>query len=68
MKIEMEIDLWRTDFHTSNGFNQFIRDWRPRDQPCLPVLALHGSLTQCGMWIAPAQAAGSIRMRCIWRW
>ena len=64
MKIEMEIDLWRTDFHTSNGFKQFYRDWQPRDELCLPVLALHGSLTQSGMWIAPAQAAGSIRMLC----
>lgn len=64
MKPEMEINLWRTDFHTSNGFKQFYRDWQPRDEPCLPVLALHGSLTQSGMWNAPAQAAGSIRMLC----
>ncbi|MBI2713597.1 MAG: alpha/beta hydrolase [Rhizobiales bacterium] len=60
----MKIDLWRTDFHTSNGFKQFYRDWQPRDELCLPVLALHGSLTQSGMWIAPAEAAGSIRMLC----
>lgn len=64
MKPEMEIDLWRTDFHTINGFNQFYRDWQPRDEPCLPVLALHGSLTQSGMWIALAETAGSIRMLC----
>ena len=64
MKPKMEIDLWRADFHTSNGFKQFYRDWQPRDEFCLPVLALHGSLTQSGMWIAPAQAAGSIRMLC----
>jgi pimeloyl-ACP methyl ester carboxylesterase len=64
MKTEMEIDLWRTDSRTINGFNQFYRDWQPGDEPCLPVLALHGSLTQSGMWIAPAEAAGSIRMLC----
>ena len=29
-----------------------------------PVLALHGSLLQSGMWIALAEAAGSIRMLC----
>ena len=28
------------------------------------MLALHGSLTQSGMWIAPAEAAGTIRMLC----
>jgi pimeloyl-ACP methyl ester carboxylesterase len=60
----MEIDLWRTDYHTVNGFSQFCRDWQPRDEPWLPVLTLHGSLTQSGMWIAPAKAAGSIRMLC----
>jgi pimeloyl-ACP methyl ester carboxylesterase len=60
----MEIDPWRTDYHTVNGFSQFCRDWQPRDERCLPVLALHGSLTQSGMWIAPAEAAGSIRMLC----
>jgi pimeloyl-ACP methyl ester carboxylesterase len=64
MKATMEIDLWRTDYHTVNGFSQFCRDWQPRDEPYLPVLALHGSLTQSGMWITPAKAAGSIRMLC----
>ena len=64
MKATMEIDLWRTGYHTVNGFSQFCRDWQPRDEPYLPVLALHGSLTQSGMWIAPAEAAGSIRMLC----
>ena len=64
MKADLEIDLWRTGYHTVNGFSQFCRDWQPRDERYLPVLALHGSLTQCGMWIAPAEAAGSIRMLC----
>ena len=64
MKNEMATDLWRTNSHTINGFNQFYRDWRPRDESCLPVLALHGSLTQSGMWTALAETAGSIHMLC----
>ena len=59
-----EIDLWRTDYHTVNGFSQFCRDWQPREESCPPVLALHGSLTQCGMWVAPAETASTIRMLC----
>lgn len=64
MKVEMGIELWRTKYHTINGFRQFYRDWQPRDETYLPVLALHGSLTQSGMWIALAEAANSIRMLC----
>lgn len=60
----MKIDLWRTEFHSVNGFRQFSREWQPRNAPCLPVLALHGSLTQSGMWIALAETADSIRMLC----
>ena len=64
MKAEMEIELWRTKFHTINGFRQFHRDWQPRKETYLPVLALHGSLTQSGMWIALAEADNFIRMLC----
>jgi pimeloyl-ACP methyl ester carboxylesterase len=64
MKAEMGIELWRTKYHTINGFRQFYRDWQPRVETYLPVLALHGSLTQSGMWIALAEAADSIRMLC----
>lgn len=46
MNADMEIDFWRTDFHTINDFSQFCRDWQPRDESWLPVLAVHGSLTQ----------------------
>jgi pimeloyl-ACP methyl ester carboxylesterase len=60
----MAIDLWRTKYHTINGFRQFCRERQPRDELYLPVLALHGSLTQSGMWIALAEAADSIRMLC----
>jgi pimeloyl-ACP methyl ester carboxylesterase len=64
MKSDPEIGFWRTDYHTVNGFSQFYRDWQPREESCLPVLALHGSLTQSGMWVAPAEAAGTVRMLC----
>ena len=64
MKSNMGINLWRTDYHKVNGFRQFCRDRQPRDGPCLPVLALHGSLKQSGTWIALAEAVGSIRMLC----
>jgi pimeloyl-ACP methyl ester carboxylesterase len=64
MKSDPEIGFWRIDYHTINGFRQFCRDWQPREESCLPVLALHGSLTQSGMWVAPAEAAGTVRMLC----
>jgi pimeloyl-ACP methyl ester carboxylesterase len=64
MESDPEIGFWRTDYHTVNGFRQFCRDWQPREESCLPVLALHGSLTQSGMWVVPAEAAGTVRMLC----
>ena len=60
----MDMQLWRTGYDTSNGFRQFYREWLPRASPYLPVLALHGSLTQSGMWIVPAEMAGSIHLLC----
>ena len=64
MKSDPEIGFWRTDYHTVNGFSHFYRDWPPREESSLPVLALHGSLTQSGMWVAPAEAAGTVHMLC----
>ena len=58
----MPNDLWRTDDLTHGGFRQFYRDWRPRHESSPPVLALHGSLTQSGMWNAIAEGLGSVRM------
>lgn len=55
---------WRTGQYSGNGFRQFYRDWLPCDERSPPVLALHGSLLQSGMWISLAGAAGSIRMLC----
>jgi pimeloyl-ACP methyl ester carboxylesterase len=47
-----------------NGFTQFYRDWRPPQESTLPVLALHGSLSQSGSWDALAEASQTIRMLC----
>ncbi len=55
---------WRTGAAAINGFRQFWRAWQPREPATLPVLALHGSLTQSGMWKALAEAAGTIPMLC----
>lgn len=55
---------WRTDYLAINGFRQFHRDWRPREASHLPVLALHGSLTQSGMWTVIAETMASVRMAC----
>src|SRR3974390_1490804 len=60
----MDMQLWRTGYVTSTGFRQFCREWLPRASPYLPVLALHGSLTQSGMWIVSAEMAGSIHLLC----
>ena len=55
---------WKADYYPVNGFRQFCRVWEPVAATGLPVLALHGSLTQSGMWIALAERAGSISMTC----
>jgi pimeloyl-ACP methyl ester carboxylesterase len=55
---------WQTGNLATNGFRQFYRDWLPRDERFLPVLALHGSLLRSGMWNGLAEAAGAIRMLC----
>ena len=60
----MTAECWLTGKRSDAGFEQFWREWRPGAERSLPVLALHGSLTQSGMWIALAEAAASIRMLC----
>jgi len=55
---------WHSGHHTVDGSRRYWREWRPAAGRYLPVLALHGSLTQSGMWKAPAEAAGAIPMLC----
>jgi pimeloyl-ACP methyl ester carboxylesterase len=62
MKAETQAGRWHSDSYRGAGFGQFYRDWQPREERCLPVLALHGSLTQSGMWSTLPDAAGGIRM------
>ena len=64
MTVDTAIGFWRTGDRTVNGFRQVYREWRSREERSLPMLALHGSLAQSGMWVALAEAAGSIRMLC----
>ncbi len=60
----MTSSIWRSGHHAAGGFSQYWREWQPQAVRGLPVLALHGSLTQSGMWCAPAEAAGTIAMLC----
>lgn len=60
----MPSNLWRTDDLTHRGFRQFYREWRPRHDSSQPMMALHGSLTQSGMWNAIAEGLSSVRMVC----
>jgi pimeloyl-ACP methyl ester carboxylesterase len=60
----MQSDLWRTDDLTHRGFRQFYREWRPRRDSFQPMMALHGSLTQSGMWNAIVEGLGLVRMLC----
>jgi pimeloyl-ACP methyl ester carboxylesterase len=55
---------WRTGEVRTRGFRQFYREWQPVSGRALPVLALHGSLTQSGMWIALTEKLGTVRMLC----
>jgi pimeloyl-ACP methyl ester carboxylesterase len=56
--------MWRESDNTAAGFRQHVREWQPAHEPVLPVLALHGSLTQGGMWIALAELAQNVRLVC----
>ncbi len=55
---------WRIGTAAINGFRQFWRAWQPPGATALPVMALHGSLTQSGMWKVLAEAAETIPMLC----
>jgi hypothetical protein len=60
----MKTAAWRAGYRATNGFGQFYRDWQPSEEHYPPIRALHGSLTQSGMWVAMAERAASIRMLC----
>jgi len=56
--------IWREGRMKATTFRQFYREWQPGEEGSLPVLALHGSLTQSGMWRELAERIGSVRMLC----
>ena len=56
--------MWRTNEFTNNGLSRFYREWHPRHDHALPVVALHGSLTQSGMWNVIGEGLESVRMIC----
>jgi pimeloyl-ACP methyl ester carboxylesterase len=55
---------WVVSENSWPGFRQFVRDWQPPGVGLLPILALHGSLTQSGAWIVPAAMMEDVRMVC----
>ncbi len=56
---------WYAGIETVSNFRMSFRDWRPAKQSIpFPVVALHGSLSQSGMWNDLAEDAGTIRMIC----
>ncbi len=56
---------WRSGFETVSNNRMFYRDWRPAGGESLPpVIALHGSLSQGGMWLNTAEKIGTIRFIC----
>ena len=56
---------WYAGFERVSNFQMFFRDWRPAKKSVFsPVIGLHGSLVQGGMWSATAENAGAIRMIC----
>lgn len=57
-------NYWVHSESTAPGFRQFVREWRPPQAKGLPILALHGSLTQSGAWIVLGEMMDGIRMVC----
>ena len=64
MSPDPRIGRWRVGMTQAAGFAQHWREWQPHTQHSLPVLALHGSLTQSGMWIELAERLRDVRMLC----
>ena len=56
---------WRSGFEKLSSFKMYYRDWQPAGPPAgLPIIALHGSLTQSGMWCATAESGVKSRLIC----
>ena len=56
---------WRSGFEDVSNYKMYYREWRPVNGGAgLPIVALHGSLSQGGMWFATAERIGALRMIC----
>ena len=56
---------WRSGFEEVSNYRMYYREWRPMTGgEGLPVIALHGSLSQGGMWFSTAERVGAVRMIC----
>ncbi len=56
---------WRSGFEEVSNFRMYYREWRPAGgEANPPVVALHGSLSQGGMWIGSAESIGRARFVC----
>lgn len=60
-----ETGSWRSGFEKLSDFRMYYRDWHPAKTPMgLPIVSLHGSLIQSGMWCATAERGVKSRMIC----
>ncbi len=56
---------WRAGFEDISGYRMYYREWWPAGGgTALPVIALHGSLSQSGMWVASSERIGRVRIVC----
>ncbi len=56
---------WRAGFEDISNCRMYYREWLPAGGGTgLPVIALHGSLSQGGMWIGSCERLGHTRIVC----
>ncbi len=56
---------WRAGYETISNYRMYYREWCPvGGGTALPVIALHGSLSQSGMWVGSPESIGRVRAVC----
>lgn len=56
---------WRAGFETIANYRMYYREWIPAGGgTTLPVIALHGSLSQSGMWVGSVESIARARIIC----
>lgn len=54
---------WRAGFEEISNYQMYYREWLPAGEgTTLPVIALHGSLSQSGMWVASSERLARARI------